>query len=593
MKQKRKLIRGIAVFLILTIIFGSVGKYNCKIAEAKNIFTPPNKQGKDADLWITTDKYNGKKDEIITLTFTYTGIKSISWLDFFIEFDHSLLKVYKVEPINKIYNTLNYYEKDDRILLNTLNSNYYIHEDDQFLSIQFQCLADIDKESLIKCTSIEFTFPEGTDYTFEEGYSIKLTPEYGLEITADKFNDIKKDDFITFVFTYKGTRPATMMDNIYINFDTDLFVVNDCKTDKYYKKLFWDSYDQRLSLHVPGTINGKPAKENLLNYNDQFLKIQLKCIKDITQESLIYFSEVIFVFPEDSSTNYNDGEDYCNTFNLSLSGISEPASSGSPTPTVSPSPAPSIPTGSAVIPNCNHLFNDYDYTSPVKGSPVFIYGNGINKKIDGNVVNNKQFTAYTDILPSYNYTLNSKGVVKPSSGKVIAGITSSSTKPVVSKNKIVDREAAKIAKARIKNGQVTVTAAGKEKGLVYLWIIDTGKNGTYECCPVNVLMAPKKLEVQDSSGNRLKSPSISEGASLDVCVAGIAPGGKKTEDCTYTATVADASQSYVKVKPVPGKNGQFKITATGLKNNKNTKVSIIFTCNENKKKIKMAATIKK
>ena len=73
----------------------------------------------------------------------------------------------------------------------------------------------------------------------------------------------------------------------------------------------------------------------------------------------------------------------------------------------------------------------------------------------------------------------------------------------------------------------------------------------------------------------------------------IAPGGTKTDDCTYTATVADASQSYVKVTPVQGKNGQFKITATGLKNNKNTKVSIIFTCNENKKKVKLAATIKK
>lgn len=239
------------------------------------------------------------------------------------------------------------------------------------------------------------------------------------------------------------------------------------------------------------------------------------------------------------------------------------------------------------------MFNDYDYTSPVKGSPVILYGNGINKKIDGNVVNNKQFTAYTDILPSYNYTLNSKGVVKPSSGKVIAGITTSSTKPVVSKNKIVDRDAAKIAKASIKSGQVTVTAAGKEKGLVYLWVIDTGKNGAYECCPVNVLMAPKKLEVQNTSGSKLKNPSISQGGSLDVCVAGIAPGGSKTDDCTYTATVADASQSYVKVTPVKGKNGQFKITATGLKNNKNTKVSITFTCNENKKKVKLAVTIKK
>lgn len=74
-----------------------------------------------------------------------------------------------------------------------------------------------------------------------------------------------------------------------------------------------------------------------------------------------------------------------------------------------------LKTISAIVPDCKHLFNDYDYTSPVKGSSVILYGNGINKKIDGNVINNKQFTAYTDILPSYNYTLNSKGIVKPSS----------------------------------------------------------------------------------------------------------------------------------------------------------------------------------
>ena len=600
MEQKRKLIRRIAVFLVITIIFGSVGRYNCKRAEAENTFIPPVGGEKEADLWIATDKYNGKKDEIITLTFTYTGTRSISWLDFYIEFDHSLLEVYKIEPINKIYSTLKYEKEYDRVLLNTLNSKYNICEDEQFLNIQFRCLNDIDRESIIKFTDIDFTFPGGTgSYTFEEGYLIKLTPEYGLDIAVDKLNDIKKDDFITFTFTYKGIHPATMMDNIYFDFDTDLFVVNDYETDKYYESLLYDPEFPRLSLYVPGTINGKPAKENLLNYDDQFLKIRLKCIKDITQQSFIYFSELVFVFPEDSSANY--GDDYCNIFKLSLSGTSEPAPSAtpsptgspSPTPSVSPTPAPTIPTGSVIVPNCKHLFNDYDYTSPVKGSPVVLYGNGINKKIDGNVVNNKQFTAYTDILPSYNYTLNSKGVVKPSSGKVIAGITTSSTKPVVSKNKIVDRDAAKIAKANIKNGQVTVTAVGKEKGLVYLWVIDTGKNGAYECCPVNVLMAPKKLEVQNTSGSKLKNPSISQGGSLDVCVAGIAPGGSKTDDCTYTATVADASQSYVKVTPVQGKNGQFKITATGLKNNKNTKVSITFTCNENKKKVKLAVTIKK
>lgn len=458
MEQKRKLIKRITVFLVIAIIFGSVGRYNCKRAEAENIFIPPVGGEKEADLWIATDMVNCKKGDIITLTLIYTGTEPINGIDCDVNLDNSLLKPYNCEPIGRLCDILHCYD-DYFIIYTGGNAQNYIREGEQFVNLQFQCLEDIDKESIIKFTTVSFYFPSGGEYFYEEGYSAKINP----------------------------------------------------------------------------TNTSEPAP----------------------------------------------------------TATPSPTGSPSPTPSVSPSPVPTVPTGSAIVPDCKHLFNDYDYTSPVKGSPVILYGNGINKKIDGNVVNNKQFTAYTDILPSYNYTLNSKGVVKPSSGKVIAGITTSSTKPVVSKNKIVDRDAAKIAKANIKNGQVTVTAAGKEKGLVYLWIIDTGKNGAYECCPVNVLMAPTKLEARDISGNRLKNPSISQGGSLDVCVAGIAPGGTKTDDCTYTATVADASQSYVKVTPVQGKNGQFKITATGLKNNKNTKVSITFTCNENKKKVKLAATIKK
>lgn len=59
----------------------------------------------------------------------------------------------------------------------------------------------------------------------------------------------------------------------------------------------------------------------------------------------------------------------------------------------------------------------------------------------------------------------------------------------------IDNEASKIAKAKIQNGVVTVTATGKANGLVYLWIIDTGNKNKYECCPINVKLAPKKLEL--------------------------------------------------------------------------------------------------
>lgn len=267
-----------------------------------------------------------------------------------------------------------------------------------------------------------------------------------------------------------------------------------------------------------------------------------------------------------------------------------PEPSGSPVP--EPTVSPSAPANDFVVSDSTHLFFDYTYTNPVSGSSVVIYGNGINKKVNGKKVNNKQFIAYTDICASYNYTVNSQGVVKPAAGKVIVGITKSNTKPQVDKNKIKDAEAAKIAKAKIKNGQITVTATGKEKGVVYLWVIDTGSKAVYDCYPVNVQLAPKKLEVQDTSGNKLKNVKITTGSSINVCVAGMV-SGTKTKDCTYTAAVDNNSQAYVDIQPAEGKTDEFKITAKGLKNNKNTKVVIVFECKENGKKIKFKLKITK
>lgn len=251
------------------------------------------------------------------------------------------------------------------------------------------------------------------------------------------------------------------------------------------------------------------------------------------------------------------------------------------------------PTYNFIPANCGKLFYDYNYTNPVSGSAVVIYGNGANLTVDGKKVNNKIFTAYIDILASYKYTVNDKGVVKPSVGKVIVGITKSNVKPEVNnKNKITDTSASKIARATIKNGQVKVTALGKESGLVYLWIIDTGNKGVYECCPINVQLAPKKLEVQDISGNKLKNTKLENGKTLDVCVAGLV-GSTKTNDCTYTATVDPKYQSYINVTPVAGSTDRFTITATGLNNNKNTKAAVTFKCDQNGKKINFSLTVTK
>ncbi|MCI9079988.1 MAG: hypothetical protein HFH68_13900 [Lachnospiraceae bacterium] len=262
-----------------------------------------------------------------------------------------------------------------------------------------------------------------------------------------------------------------------------------------------------------------------------------------------------------------------------------------------PLPGPSItpsPSSGPVVQSDAHIFSDYNHNNPVTGPAVVIYGNGRTQTVDGKKVNNREFTAYTDILASYKYTLNSKGIVKPSVGKVIVGVTKSNIKPEVSsKNKITDTSASKIARAKIKNGQITVTAVGKEDGIVYLWVIDTGNKGVFACCPIDVKLAPTKLEVQDKSGSKLvRNTKLENGKTLEVSITGFA-GSTETKDGTYTATVASKYQGYVTVAPVEGSTNQFVVNAIGLKDNKDTKVTITFQCGQNGKKTNLFLTIVK
>lgn len=321
----------------------------------------------------------------------------------------------------------------------------------------------------------------------------------------------------------------------------------------------------------------------LYKYNIHGSDVSLSDLKNVTETDIIKVIDIT-----KSATYKANGKDFTIIYV-----DKEIAPSASPSAVPSPVPS-SIPTPSAspVISTNNHIFIDYNYNIPVSGSAI-IYGNGISKTVDSKKVNNKVFTAYTDITASYKYTVNSKDIVKPAVGKVIVGVTKSDIKPEVSsRNKITDTSASNIAKARIKNGQITVTSVGKEGGLVYLWVIDTGNKGVSACCPINVKLAPKKLEVQDTSGSKLKDTKLANGNTLEVCIAGLA-GSIKTDDCTYTATVDQKYSSYITVTPVQDSKNKFTIKATGLKNNKDTKVSITFTCDQNGKKTKFALTITK
>lgn len=273
--------------------------------------------------------------------------------------------------------------------------------------------------------------------------------------------------------------------------------------------------------------------------------------------------------------------------NPGVSPSAEPSAMPSPGPSTAPSPEPSS------SPSDIHIFSDYNYDNPITNLAPVIYGNGIIKTINGKKINNKTLTVYTDIAASYKYTLNSRGIVKPAVGKVIVAVTKTDSKPAVNdKNKITDTSASNIAKAKIKNGQITITATGKEGGLVYLWVIDTGSKGVSACCPIDVKLAPKKLEIQGTSGNKLINPKLQNKTTLDVHIIGIS-GSIKTEDCTYTPTVDSRYQQYIQIdsKGVTGQD--FTITAKGLKNNKDTQVTITFTCDQNGKKTNFSLIVTK
>lgn len=241
-----------------------------------------------------------------------------------------------------------------------------------------------------------------------------------------------------------------------------------------------------------------------------------------------------------------------------------------------------------------HIFRDYDYKNSATNSETVIYGNGAILTLDGKKVNTKEVIFYTDIVPSYKYTTNDRGIVKTSFGKVIVGITTSDTKPEISKqNKIVDTSASDIARARIQNGRITVTSVGKKGGLVYLWVIDTGKKGASAYCPIDVKLAPKRLEIQDMSNKALTNIKLGNGNSLDVHVAGIVSNSVNTEDCTYTAIVDTRYKDYIQVSPMGDSGKEFTIKAIDLKNNKDTKTMITFKCDQNGKKLNCSVTVAK
>ena len=252
----------------------------------------------------------------------------------------------------------------------------------------------------------------------------------------------------------------------------------------------------------------------------------------------------------------------------------------------------------------SHFYEDHNYNTQATNSTIRIYANGGTVTVPGTTEkkNYKRCVLYTDILPSYIYTVGKNGAIKPSSGKVVVGITASNQKPELVKGKIVDKSTSKIASASIKSGQITVTAKS-QPGKVYLWVIDTGKAAVAACIPVTVKGAPTATylyAVPDTDTffaygktKQFKSGKVGIGESVKVYLY---PAYKqigavqKAKNVKYTASVAANAADYFTVTQSGSNPYCFEIRAKGLKSGKSVTGAITFTCNLNGKKAVFKAT---
>lgn len=252
----------------------------------------------------------------------------------------------------------------------------------------------------------------------------------------------------------------------------------------------------------------------------------------------------------------------------------------------------------------SHFYEDHTHTTQATNSTICIYANGGKVTVPGTTEkkNYKQCILYTDILPSYIYTVGKTGMIKPASGKVVVGITASNQKPTLVKGKIVDKSMSKIATASIKSGQIKVTAKS-QPGTAYLWAIDTGMEAVSACIPVTVKAAPTATTVYavsdtDSSfiygkTKQFKSGKVGIGESIKVFLYPTYKQNgmvQKAKNVKYTASVAANAADYFSVAQSGSNPYCFEISAKGLKGGKSVTGAITFTCNLNGKKAVFRAT---
>lgn len=247
----------------------------------------------------------------------------------------------------------------------------------------------------------------------------------------------------------------------------------------------------------------------------------------------------------------------------------------------------------------NRFFSDVMCTNTIRNHTI--YTNGTKKTIgtgsSKTTYNYGELTVYSDVYAPYYR--DDRGYVKQ--GKVIVGLTNSTSMPTISNNKImgVDASVKQIASAQYKKATNGVTIRAKKKtGTVYLWLITVTKKDVKQAwtyMPIQVLGAPNKIELLDKpyyhqDAQKYTKATVTVGDSATFYVKATT-GGDIANNGSYTVSVPTTMQRYVTVSNSSSYYSGYTVKANSLKNNKKTNVTITVTCNQNSKKAKFVLTI--
>ncbi|MBQ1392025.1 MAG: hypothetical protein IIY81_00505 [Lachnospiraceae bacterium] len=244
-------------------------------------------------------------------------------------------------------------------------------------------------------------------------------------------------------------------------------------------------------------------------------------------------------------------------------------------------------------------YTDYKHLTAATGGSIVAYVNGNKDK--------KASTIYTDMTPSYIYTATTdkkgKVTVKSATSKISVYVTTKDEAPKAdAKGKITkDANAEKIAKAAIKNGQITVTAQ-KEAGKVYLWTVDSNAKTDPTSIPVTVYEAPKKVDlyakeadITDEKVKNITAGEINITEKQDIYLDAYNVNKDKskariTDNLSFTAAVDKKSADYFTVEADSNDPYHFTIQANKLNDNRACTGSVTFTCDQSGAKVSFKAT---